>query len=497
MKILVKIVIGLLVLLVIVGIGLTILVMYSDPNQYKQVFTEKFKQATGTDVQMKGDFDVSFFPGPSIQLNEATFHLPADQGPNYSVSVQKLTADMSWASVLKESFSIKGLTGTKGTVTITEKGKDAEKYHFDEIFTELKKTPNGWNFPSLSVSAGKSDITGNLSIAQGVEEGARTKVSGKLSSKHFDLASFKEEQKSSMPNSNKVIPDFDIPYETLKELDMDLSLTIQQMPLGDTTVKDITFDLKADNGKAQIHPIAASMYGGQLNGTISLIRTKPNQGKVEADLYGKQWLLEELLISEGNKSGIQQGRFDMQFSGHSWGSSLRQVLGEWQGKAHLVLGNAVIQNQKVKGDVGDVAFGFLSFLNPFTKVDPNTHIQCAAMNYTIKNGTAFAMNKVAVETDKIDVLGSGKVNLKNEKIDFDFTLRKKSGIDIPMGNFDKYVRLEGTLGQPNIVLDPKGAIQEGISIFSALATGGLSLVVDQVFDTLSQEKNPCQSVMTD
>ena len=497
MKLLIKVFIGFAVLLVVIGIGLASLVLFSDPNQYKQVLSQKFKETTGADIEMNGDFKVTFFPSPGMTLHEVTFQIPADKTTNYSIQAQTLSAKMHWSAIMGDNFTIKKLVATKGTVSVIKKGKSPEKYRFDKLSAKIDRTNNGWEVPSFTLASDDTKVEGKLTILKESQEGARTKISGKLKAQEFDLASLKQDSKTSMPKSKKVIPKVDIPYELLKDTDFDITLQIEKMPLGDTSVKEIALTIKAENGKAVIHPFTAKLYGGDVDGTVSIIRTKPNQGKVEASLNGKQLEIDKILIPEDKSSGIHKGRFDVHLEGHSWGSDLRRVLGEWQGKAHMVLGETIIKNTQVKGNLGDVAFGFLSFLNPFEKKDNDTHIQCAAMNYTIKNGTAFAINKVAVETRKIDVLGSGKINLKNENIDFEFTLRKKSGIDIPLGNFDKYIRLEGTLGSPSMVLNPKGVIEEGVSIFSAIATGGMSLVVDQVFDTLSSDKNPCQSVMSE
>jgi uncharacterized protein involved in outer membrane biogenesis len=65
---------------------------------------------------------------------------------------------------------------------------------------------------------------------------------------------------------------------------------------------------------------------------------------------------------------------------------------------------------------GNVLFELLSMLNPFAKDEPYTTLKCAVVRYDIKNGMAKAEKGIAIETDKLLILGAGNINLKNQQL---------------------------------------------------------------------------------
>src|SRR5680860_1189783 len=71
MKWLIRILIGVLLLVLVFVIGAVVLVATVDPNDYKQRIESAAKQATGRELTLQGNIELSFFPWLGLQLGAA------------------------------------------------------------------------------------------------------------------------------------------------------------------------------------------------------------------------------------------------------------------------------------------------------------------------------------------------------------------------------------------------------------------------------------------
>ena len=140
----------------------------------------------------------------------------------------------------------------------------------------------------------------------------------------------------------------------------------------------------------------------------------------------------------------------------------------------------------------DLVTEVFTSLNPLAEKDDYTHLTCAVVRMAIRNGVATADKGIAVETTKMNVVGSGTVNLKTEKLDLAVRPRPKEGLGISLGGLAGLVRIKGTLGDPRVGIDEMGVVKTGAAVGAALATGGLSLVAQGLFDKVTEGAPPCQ-----
>jgi hypothetical protein len=105
---------------------------------------------------------------------------------------------------------------------------------------------------------------------------------------------------------------------------------------------------------------------------------------------------------------------------------------------------------------------------------------------------ATADKGIAVETTKMNIIGSGTVNLKTEELDLTVRPRPKEGLGVSLGGLASLVRVTGTLAEPRVGIDEMGVAKTGAAVGAALATGGLSLVAQGLFDKATEGAPPCQ-----
>ena len=115
------------------------------------------------------------------------------------------------------------------------------------------------------------------------------------------------------------------------------------------------------------------------------------------------------------------------------------------------------------------------------------------LQFDIADGIATSKRGLALQTDKLNVLGGGAIKLETQEIELRFKTVKRTGVGLSLlGVADRFVIVDGTLRHPRARID-KGDLL--IDSAAAWATGGLSLVADQVIQRLTAFGSPCEKVL--
>src|SRR5690606_7504732 len=147
---------------------------------------------------------------------------------------------------------------------------------------------------------------------------------------------------------------------------------------------------------------------------------------------------------------FEGGNIELNLKAEGHGNSMHQIMGSLNGESLLVIGKGRINQTQLESSVSDKLFSFLDFLNPLSKKQNYTNLECAAIRFKAKNGIAYALNNIGIETGNFLVLGSGQVDLRAENLDFEFQIEPKTDFNIEIGSFANFFRVEGPLSNPKI-----------------------------------------------
>ncbi len=484
-KVILKIFIGIVSLIALCTIVFVIMFMTSDPNDFKQTIAERIKESTGAELQLNGNLSISALP-PGVSMENVTLMLPSDKGTNTSAHAQSLRMDLDFLSLFTTEYKLKHFSAQKLSLTMQEKGKKTHSFFASKASGALSRTCCGLKLSTLELVQGNTVLSGDINIQTDLKKPV---VTGQLHLSGGAPSDFMQQIDSSSPPSPKLIPKTPLPFELFEQVNFDVHVKLSKVEWQPKSRLDGHFKLVSKEGKADFFPLSLDIAGGKLEGHVMIHRTHHEKGLLEVNLDLKQGSLQTLV---GDPSEVSGGHFDLHLDGQGHGKDLQEILSSWSGQALWNLKDAQIK-QGIAGE--DFTAAFVNFLNPFHKKEQHTKIECAVVRLDIKKGTAFALKHIGVETGRFDILGSGQVDLGTEAVDIDFNLRSKSGIDLKIGNFDKYIRVGGSLKEPKVLLKPKGVLEDGLSILSAVTTGGLSLVAEQIFDKMGDNEAPCVFVM--
>jgi hypothetical protein len=126
-------------------------------------------------------------------------------------------------------------------------------------------------------------------------------------------------------------------------------------------------------------------------------------------------------------------------------------------------------------------------VNPFYKQDNRSNISCVALRLPVIRGAIPVDHSIAVESEKLNIVVAGNIDIGNEEMELVIRPTIKQGLGLGAANLAQLVKLSGSLADPGIGVNLKGAAREGLSIGAALATGGLSLLGERM---LKEKANP-------
>lgn len=369
------------------------------------------------------------------------------------------------------------------------------------VAARFKDTPEGYGIEGLSAKVGASDISGSVTV--GLAGKPRPTVTAALSSNVIDLKELLPPAPAAKPVSKpttrpdkRVFSDDPLPLESLQAVDADLSAKIARFVLlNGVVLGNVEAKASLRNGKLAVQPASVAVGGGRVEATMSLDGTQPAAIlALRAEGRGIDWgrLLNEMQVTDVVQGSKAETKIDLRGRGRS----LRQIMAGLNGEAQVVLGPGRIRNKALERLGADVVLQVVEALNPFAKSDEFSELKCGVARLIVKDGVANSANGIALETGKVNVVGSGSVNLKTEAIDVAFKPEARQGLGLSLGDtVAGLVRVSGTLGEPQIGLDQSGAAKTALSAGAAIATGGLSLLAQSLYSRTTADDNPCQTAL--
>jgi hypothetical protein len=360
---------------------------------------------------------------------------------------------------------------------------------------KLTDVPGGYVIADLKLAYAATTIDGNVKI---IHAGNRLKVNLKASSPLLDFNAFARPDATKgaakpVPAGTELIHDMAFPVEVLNGIDANVDLRIDKIKFGDEApLGPLQVHAVIDNGRLKAEPIELAITAGQnlkASGTVNAA-----QAEWALRIEGTGLDLGEMLTRFGRPEQVTGGSTDLVLQFRASGKSLEVVLGSINGEAQAKVGPFRVNN--IGTDLGaGIVMQTANLLNPFSKTDPYTDVQCFAARVPIKNGVIVSNRNVAVETTKYNAVLSGTMNLRTEEIDIAAIPIVKSGFGIGTGEITGIVRLRGTLAAPSLGVDPVGAAKSAASFGAAYVTLGGWWIADALINKATADPRPCATAL--
>ena len=351
---------------------------------------------------------------------------------------------------------------------------------------KVADSKGAYSIKTMKLVLGNTDLSGDITANI---SGKHPAISANLNSNLIDLIELAgdEQEAGKEEPKERLFSSEPLPLEVLKSVNANVTVNAKQIKTSSLVLEKTKVVLTLKDGNVAIKPLSTLLAGGSLNGNIGL------------NASGKT----AILVTDITIKGLEPAQFgdlkdkisgattDVSIKLKGSGNSVSQIMAGLNGK--LLLQSA---KGELKGSGASTATtDLLTMLNPTAKSSDGTQLECAVVNFNIKDGIATADKGIALATTQMNIIGSGTVDLKTEKLDIGINPQAREGVGISAGQLADLVRLGGTLANPQPTTDVKAALSTGLSATTAIATGGLSLLAQGLLDRTTADEDPCATAL--
>ncbi len=371
-----------------------------------------------------------------------------------------------------------------------------------KVAASVSDPDGGYALNGLDVKIGGSDLTGNVTVSLA---GKKPEIKASLNSVLMDIADFlpkaeegekkaaapaKKEEATKSSGDKKVFPSDPLPLDALKSVNAKVAYKAKKFVAKPMGITDMSVDVSLENGRLAIEPLNAGLGGGLLKTDIILDGSRATP-TLSVKVNGKALGLGQLLKESGSSDLMNGGETNIDISLSGVGESVAKLMAGLNGGAEIQIGEGKINNSAIDWAGADA----FSQLNPFGSKEPFTIMKCGIVKADIKKGLVTIDKGIAFETSKMNLVGDGEVNLANETLSVSVNTSAKGGVGIGAGDLAKLVKLQGTLAEPSVGMDLLETGKAAMKIGSAIATGGVSLLVGALTDKVTNDQAPCMTAL--
>lgn len=428
----------------------------------------------------------------NVAIQNANIHYEDARGVKSSYQVQRLSllsgGDKTTIMLNMKYNSVDiSLTGKMGSLSKAYKdwGDSASKIPVDlvlglngkllQINGDVSKNARSMTVMNLALSAKTFEWPNFVATAPGSSNSGRD-MSHRPSS-----------------NSRYLFSDENLPFDSLPLAEGVISVNIGELSLPQRKpLQNMAANIQLKGDVIELSRASFQLGGGQatLQGRISQFTGAAPSLALKG--ITQNFTLEQLMASLDPSSKVSGGNLKLAFDLQSAGKSLHQLAGNSSGKIQLSIDQATMGSNFLN-DAGDFVVTVLDSMNPLRKQSSNTILECSVAYLPINNGQINIANTVGAETDRLNVVMAGSINLKNEDVNLTIDPQEKSGLTTGL-DLAGLVKVGGTLSNPQAVLNQAGVVSSAVSIGLGILTGGATILAENA-RSLTSKRSPCKDAL--
>lgn len=395
------------------------------------------------------------FSLPSFEGSPQSFRIPA-------LSVDSVIREGKLDATLKLSGAVTGsidkLLFTSPQMTLTLSGKQDGTaidgslvtpltVDMEDRFVELHKLNAGFRLPNPAGGALTLKAVGNAAMNYGKQTGSAI-LNGSLDQSAFraklgfsdfsplmytfdigvdqlDLDRYRRKPaapQAAVPAGQRqpAQPEQPMDFSMLQKLHASGSLRIGALKAANIRTANVRLDLRAANGKLDINPLSANLYGGSASGSLSIAAGNPARFAIRQTLSGID--IGPLMKDAIDKDTLE-GKGNVQLDVTSSGMTVSQIKQGLNGSARLALRDGAIRGVNIAQAVRE-AKARIGQLRGDEKPQSGTASNAQKTDFSELTGSFRIVNGVAhnedlsIKSPLMRVAGSGDIHLAENRLDY-------------------------------------------------------------------------------
>jgi uncharacterized protein involved in outer membrane biogenesis len=293
-------------------------------------------------------------------------------------------------------------------------------------------------------------------------------------------------------SAERFFGDTPLPLNYLPNGNGTLNVDIAQLVLPSKVVlKKVVMLARLSPQQIDVPKAAFQLGDGQFDGSARIANTQSSPNWVFKG-QASGFTLEQLLASTDSKGKVSGGDMRAAFNLTSSGKSPHQIASSLSGQSQITIGSARLASSFMNQG-GDALITLFDAINPMRKKSNQTTLECAVAYLPVKNGLVTVRDSIGVETDRLNIVLTGSVNLNSEQINLAFYPKEKSGLTAGL-DLASLVRLQGSLVKPQVGINKEAAVSQALALGLGFLTGGASIVAQNAEGVINKP-HPCREAM--
>lgn len=351
----------------------------------------------------------------------------------------------------------------------------------------------GFGYEKLTLHKSSVAVRGSEITISGAIDWSKkiTDMNLNLSSKKINLLELFPEIYATSPRPAKYKPNVfkDMPLfgSFLYNKKMALNVSIGRL----IVYRNLSLDNIKVGASARDNILRITVNTGFADGNINaaIDGTIESSGKMNLEMggIGRGIVIGKLLEQINTNNFISELPIDFEIYVRGSGKDMSEVMKTITGPVRLYSGGSGYAHSDLVAYMYGTDFlttlrhSIQDMFNSEKKYD-QMKISGVAVNLKLRDGLAETRNGVAIETNAINVMLDGDIDLGREKMDFSLTTIPVRGIKLSLsGNVVNTVKISGNLAEPDISISGaavagKALSATGLGLLLAPLTGGIGLV---------------------
>ncbi len=282
-----------------------------------------------------------------------------------------------------------------------------------------------------------------------------------------------------------LFPTTPLDYAWLEDFDLQADIAITVAVVDGQTIRDVSVTTRIEDGALRVGPAEVAIAAGNLSGALQL---EPSDAGylLNLETAADNIQLAQLAAEDQAKNTVPPLSFDLQLTGS--GQSLHEIMASSNGKVTGRQGAGQLDLQSAGALFADMLTSVVRTLNPLAEERTYADIECGILDIDIADGIA-SIEELAMQSDRLTIVGSGKVDFSDESIDLAVNTKSREGLGLSVGGVaNSFVKIGGTMREPALGVDAAGTVT---TTGAFVATGGLSVIAKGLWDRLSSEVDLC------
>jgi uncharacterized protein involved in outer membrane biogenesis len=344
-------------------------------------------------------------------------------------------------------------------------------------------TPAGALFDELQLRFGRSDISGRVHVFHGEE---RPRVEAELFSDRLYLMEFMPEQEAVVATNTdkRVIPDFTLPIERMREIDGELHFTGKQLGTAVGDLGAVSFSLSLENQALRLNEFRVRGSSGARIDAAATIDASQNPPPMSLQVSVRE-LNYGALVQQAGLAELVEGTVHLTLGLTAKGVSRYELLSTANGQFIVVGEQGRFGSRRLDLWGSDLV---TTMLSPRWHQEDVTELNCVVADIDIAAGVATT-DKLLIDTGRITIGATGTLNLKTEELNLVFAPRPKRA---SLVSLTSPAHVTGTLSAPEVsatVLPRRRTAVVGGGMLAGLLNPAYLVFTFSQIGT--QDANPC------